>query len=87
MIRSCEAAEYPASVRILRSQNIEVYSEPDSGARTAEKPKIGVTLQRTRKIDGSRGRMTHRLVDYAVSGHIFNGAQADEIMEEVLNGS
>jgi anthranilate phosphoribosyltransferase len=30
--------------------------------------------------------MTHRLVDYAVSGHIFSGAQADEIMEEVLNG-
>jgi anthranilate phosphoribosyltransferase len=30
--------------------------------------------------------MTHRLVDYALSGHIFSGAQADEIMEEVLTG-
>jgi anthranilate phosphoribosyltransferase len=30
--------------------------------------------------------MTHRLVDYAVSGHALSGAEADEIMEELLSG-
>jgi anthranilate phosphoribosyltransferase len=30
--------------------------------------------------------MTHRLVDYAVSGHILSGSEADAIMEELLSG-
>jgi len=30
--------------------------------------------------------MTHRLLDYAASGHVLQGAEAEEIMEELLRG-
>ena len=36
--------------------------------------------------DWAGAGMTHRLLDHAIAGHALNGAQAEELMEELLSG-
>ena len=36
--------------------------------------------------DWTGAGMTHRLLDHAIAGHLLSGAQAEEIMEELLSG-
>jgi anthranilate phosphoribosyltransferase len=60
------------------SQNIEVYSEPPRGARNAAN---------VRDFSGVRAwRMTRRLLEDAIAGRALSGAEAEELLEELLGG-
>lgn len=61
-----------------RSQNIEVYSEPDRGAR---KPPNEGFLHISQGIG-----VSHRLVETAIAGRELTSTQAEELMEELLAG-
>jgi hypothetical protein len=78
----------PASVRIWHSQNIEVYSERDRGARTRQNGWHLETIRTSWPLgcDWAGAAMTHRLLDHAIAGHALNGTQAEELMEELLSG-
>jgi anthranilate phosphoribosyltransferase len=65
-------------LEFCRSQNIEVYSEDDG---------LGKERPNDRSFDNLRSiHVSHRLLEYGISGRELTAAQAEELMEELLSG-
>jgi len=88
MIHSCSAVEPPASVRILVFAKHSSLPGTRQRSKNAGNAQYSCTVQKRWQKDVSPGenRMTLRLLNHAASGKVLSGAEAEEIMEELLGG-